>query len=214
MTPTEIETYIRQRYNAVGDNFFPQNEIFNYIYAAQMELAQEAFCIRSVYTTSSVASQRVYDFPSLTLSIMRVEYDGQRIYPNDFIDDDALTGNNPNETVTGVPQYYQVWGSELYLRPVPSTSSLTIKIYSYNIPDTVTTTSTLDVPSRYHLMLVDYALYCMFAKDKNFNMAQYHYDLWKKSKELASKTERLRMVGDTYRVVKDMDELWYDPRFI
>ena len=69
MTPVELETYIRQRYNAVGDSFFSQLEIFNSMWQAQMELATESLCIKTTYTTTSVASQRAYDFPTNTISV-------------------------------------------------------------------------------------------------------------------------------------------------
>jgi len=207
MTPVQLETFIRQRYNAVGDNFFTQAEIFLNIFAAQCELAMESFCIRGTYTTSSVANQRAYDFPSKTISIRRVEYNGKRIFPNDFVDDDDITGNNPGTTSTGTPEYYQTWNNELYLRPIPS-SAVTdgIKIYSYDLPDTVTSTGTLDVPERYHLFLADFVLYTMFAKEKNNNMATYHYDIWLKNKEKVIQTERMRDVGDEFKVVKDFED--------
>jgi hypothetical protein len=210
MTPTELETYVRQRYNAVGDTFYPQAEIFNFFYQAQMELAMETKCIKNIYTTTSTASQRSYDMPTNCISIARMEYDGKRIFPNDFIDDDALTGNNPNETVTGTPINYQVFGSTFFLRPTP-TDADTIKIYSYDAPNQPSTTVSLSVPVRYHLMLSDFALFCMFAQDKNNTMADYHARRWEKSKELVQETERMRMVDDQYRIVKDHEDLVHEP---
>lgn len=213
MTPTDLETFTRQRYNAVGDNFFSQAEIFNYFWAGQMELAQETFCIKNTYTTTSVASQRAYDFPSTALSIGRVEYDGQRVYPNDFVDDDGLTGNNPGDTSTGIPQNYQLWDDQIYFRPLPSASALTITIYSYDLPSQPTSVGTIDVPARYHLMLVDYALYCMLSKDKNKALAADYFGQWQMHKKLALQTERLRDSGDSLNVVKDMADIVDDSRF-
>lgn len=204
MTPTDLETYIRQSYNAVGDTFYPQ--IPNFIYEAQIELARKTMCIRNVYTTVSVASQRVYDFPSTAIAIARVEYDGERIFPNDFIDDDSQTGNNPDETLTGIPEYYQQWGQDLYLRPTPSTSALTIKIYSYDLPSVVTPTGTLDVPTRYHMDLADYALYKMALQDKDFSAADRYKSLWDQKVKDAVIFERQRHVADEFRTVKDWAE--------
>lgn len=213
MTPTDLETYVRQRYNAVGDSFFPQSEIFNYFFSAEMELARESLCIKRTYTTTSVASQRIYDFPTSTLSIRRVEYDGERIFPNDFSDDDALTGNDPDGAITGRPENYQQWGSQIYLRPIPDTSALTIKIYSYDMPSQPTAGGTLDIPEIYHLDLADYALYCMFGKDKSYQMANYHLNIWNKKKIDVIKTERSLLVGDEFQTVKDIDELVVSSRF-
>ena len=209
MTPTSLETYVRQRYNAVGDNFFPQAEVLMHFYSAQIELATETMCLRSVYTTTTVAGQRIYSFPSKTISIMRVEYDGERIFPSDFVDDDSYTGNNPDDTGQGKSLYYQQWGDEIYLRPIPNEAT-TLKIYSYDIPAEVTPTGTLEIPSRYHMFIADYALYCMFSKDKNLAMANYHYTLWEKHKAKAEEVERIRRTGDAFRTVKDPEDLYAD----
>lgn len=214
MTPTELEEYVRQRYNAVGDSFYTQLEIMNYFWAAQLELSQETQCIRSIYTTTSVTDQRAYDFPTKGFSVARVEYDGERILPNDFIDDDGLTGNNPADAITGRAAHYQVWGSQIFLRPIPSETGLTIKIFSYDIPSQPTAAGTLDVPAYYHLMLADYALKCMFAKENKHQMAGYHGALWQQHKNTVLKLERARMIGDSFRVVKDREDLWDESRFI
>lgn len=212
MTPSDLMNYVRQRYNAVGDSFFADGEIYNYFWAGQTELAQETFCIRRTYTTTSVVDQRIYDMPAYTLSLRRVEFDGERIFPNDFLDDDALTGNNPDDDISGTPEHYQIWDSQYYLRPTPSTAA-TIKLYTYDLPTVPSSVGTLDVPERYHLMLADYALYCMLSKDKNRQMAQDHLALWKEHKQRALQTERLRMVGDSFSCVKDMDDIADDSRF-
>lgn len=212
MTPTELETYTRQRYNAIGDNFFPQTEMFNFFYEAQNQLAMKTNCIRSVYTATSVASQRAYDFPTNAIAIVRVEYDSERIFPNDFIDDDAQTGNNPDETVTGRPQYYQQWGQELYLRPTPSTAGLTLKVWSYDMPSVPTANGTLDVPTRYHAKLSNYALAQMCYQDKNASLGDRFLRQWDKDVEDALVFERQRHVADEFRTVKDWAEQ-ATPRF-
>lgn len=213
MTPTELEEYVRSRYNAVGDTFFSQEEIFNYFWQAQMELAREALCIKRTYTTTSVQGQRVYDFPTSTISIRRVEYDGERIFPNDFSDDDVLTGNSPDEAITGRAENYQQWGYQIYLRPIPDTDGLTIKIYGYDMPSQPTEAGTLDVPLIYHLDLGDYALYCMFGKDKNHQMADYHLGIWNSKKKEVLRAERLRLTGDEYETVKDHEDELVASRF-
>lgn len=209
MTPVDLETYVRQRYNAVGDTFFPAVEIYNFFYMAQMIMATKTFCIQNVYTTTSVASQRQYDFPSSTIAILRVEYDGKKIDPNDFDDDDISTGNNPGTTSTGTPTTYQIWGSDVYLRPIPSTSALEIKIYSFDEPQTVSAITQLDVPGRYHLMLADYALFCMFAQDKNNVMSSKHLAIWEQHVMDVKDIEARRRVADKFNVVKDGDLLGY-----
>lgn len=213
MTPVDLETYVRDRYNALGDSFFTQPEIFNYFWAGQMELAQEAFCIRKIHTTVSVISQRIYAYPTNALSIRRMTYDGQRVYPNDFIDDDTITGNKEDETLTGVPEHYQIWNDQFFLRPTPSVAGLTINMYTYDLPIQPIVGGTLDIPSRYHLFLADYALYCMLSKDNNRALAADYLNLWISHKKLCLQTERLKDSGDSFDVVRDMNDISDDFRF-
>jgi hypothetical protein len=207
MTPADLETYVRRRYNAVGDTFFPQSEIFNFFYDAQMQMAMECMCIKSTYTSSTVVDQRAYDWPDRAFAIRRIEVNGERILPNDFMSDDAQTGNNPDETITGDPEQYQVWGDSLYLRPVPDTAGQTIKIFSYDEPQDVNASTTIDVPRRYHFYLADYALFCMFGQDKNASMADRYERRWQNDKEMVKRFETEREIGDSFRVVKHEDEL-------
>lgn len=213
MTPTDLETFVRQNYNAIGDTYFSQDEIFSYFLAAMMELAQETRCINRVYTTTSVASQRAYDYPTNAMSLVRVEYDGERIFPNDLIDDDSYTGNNPAETSTGRPQYYQLFGENIYLRPIPDTDALTIRIFTYDLPTLPTSAGTLDIPARYHIYLADYALYRMLLKDKNRQLAADYFNLWKEHKVRAKALEKERVRADSFMVVKDSEMLFEEPRF-
>ncbi len=210
MTPIQLLTIIRQRYNAVGDQFFGDDEIYAYIQAAEMEIALETNCIKNVFTASTVIGQRSYSMPANTVQITRVEYNGHRIFPNDFVDDDRMTGNNADETITGTPNEYQIYGDLYYLRPVPAEVG-TIRIFSRDMPSLPSASGTLDIPSRYHHSLADYALYCMFAKEMKLDSANYHLTVWVSSKKRALQVERLRDSGDSFKTVKDMDELYDMP---
>jgi hypothetical protein len=148
------------------------------------------------------------------MTIRRVEYDGERIYPSDFTDDDMYTGNQPGTTSRGRPTHYQAFNSTLYLRPIPDTSALTIRVFSYNQPSQPSSAGTLDVPARYHLYLADYALYCMFAQDKNPAMADRHLRLWTEHKSTVMKIEQMRRRSDEFAVVKDIEEGYLEPRWI
>lgn len=213
MTPADLETYVRQRYNAIGDTFYPQLEIYNFFWQAQLELAMETYCIKNVYTALSVADQRAYDIPTNAIVIERVEYDGKRIFQNDLTDDDCYTANNPGTTTSGTPINYQRFGSTLYLRPIPSTDALTIKVFSSDQPTQPSSSGLLDVPSTYHLMLADYALYCMFSQDQNAGMADRHYQIWVSNKSKVQELETLKNSGDEFKVVKSIDDMSQDLRF-
>lgn len=206
MTPTELVTFARQLYNASNDTFFSDPELYTLIWAAQMELARESLCIKRVYTSTTVAGQQEYSKPSACLSIKRITYNGQKLFKISDREDDALTLNNAVTTATGAPQYYWEWDTSIELRPVPD-SALTLKIYTYDQPQTVTASTTLDVPSRYHLDIADYMLWRMCAKDKNFQAGANYERTWTKKLSDAKRYEKKFVRGDGYSHVLDEETL-------
>lgn len=216
MTPTELETYIRQRYNAVGDNFFPQAEIFNFLWEAQLELANEFDCVEKVYSTTAVANQRVYDWPTNAIKLFRMTFDGEPVEPNDFTDDDSYTGGNENETITGRPYWYQQFGTNFYLRPTPGSAEagLVIKLYTFDMPSVPTSVGTLDVPVQYHPFLSNYALYAMCSQDQNASMADRYLDKWRDNKKLVGQLEMKKKSANRLPTVKNIDYIYREARVI
>jgi hypothetical protein len=121
LTPTQLETIIRQRTNTVGDTFWSTDEMLKLFWMAHLEMAREAMCIERTYTTTSVASQQEYDYPTQTIAIKRVTYDGEKLQPITMSEDDALTLSDSTTTALGTPKIYFVWNETIYLRPVPDT---------------------------------------------------------------------------------------------
>jgi hypothetical protein len=210
-TLADIVTSCRQRYNAVGDRFFSDEELYGLVYEAEMEMATECEVIEEIYTTSTVASQREYDYPTRALRISRITYDGQRLRPIDFVEDDVMTGAKETTTATGDPTSFAIFADRLFLRPTPSAVG-TIKIYAVTEPSEPTAiTSSMTIPQRYRLSVKDYVLSQMFAKDKNGNMVAYHEGRWQRAISAAKRFEMKRQVGDQYKIVKPfdlVDETW------
>lgn len=206
MTPTELATYARQQYNSTSDDFFSDPELYKHIWAAQNDLAREALLIERIYTSSTVIAQRAYDFPTNAIGIKRVEYNGIKLAPINFKEDDALTLGNSSTTASGTPQYYAIWNRAIYLRPVPDAVN-TLTIYSYNAPQEVTNLSTLEVPEQFHLDLVEYVLWRKSIKDKNFEAAGVYKQLWEEKVKKAREWQRRSKRTDGFTAVQDMDQL-------
>lgn len=202
MTPAQIETFARQKYNAVSDTFFSSSEIMSMIWDACLEFATETKCVERVYTTSTVASQQEYSYPTNTIAIKRVTCNGIKLEPIDFRDDDVLTLNNDLSTTTGAPQYYSIWNETLYLRAIPD-DVYTLKIFSINEPQEVTSASTLEIPTQFHMGLVNPVLSAMSAKDKNLNMSQYYDAKWAKTISDGKRWAQKRKRADGFASVKN-----------
>ncbi len=211
MTPTEIETYARAKYAATGDTFFGQNEIQYLIYQAQLELANECNIVEAIYTASTVAGTRQYAFPTQTRMIKRIEYTdsagiAHKLEPVTFREDDALTLMNVASTTLGKPTFYSMYNFSIYLRPIPDTAG-TITVYSYNEPQVVTTLSVLDVPTNFHMDIVDFVVMHMYLKDKDPEMAKCYADLWQAAKGRVKRWVQKRKRADAFTVTMNEDNL-------
>jgi len=204
MTPLEIETMARQRYNAVGDSFWASTEMMGLIWQACQELAREAKCIRRVFTTTTVAGTREYAFPTNVTAIKRIIYNGIRLDEVQFTVDDDLTSFYETTTNQGPPETFVQWNETLYLRPIPD-GAYTLKIYGYCEPQEVTSTSTLEVPTEYHQGLCDYLNMMMAAKDKNLQAAQWFEKRWDLTKAKAVRQERAKYRGGNLISVYDAE---------
>ena len=206
MTPSDLTEYARQRYNAVNDTFFSDAELYTAIFHAQMELARESRCIRRRYSTTTVVNQQEYQKPTTCFSLKRVTYNGRKVFKINDREDDALTLNNQTTTATGTPQYYWEWDTAIELRPVPDDTQ-TLMLYTYDIPQTVSAASALDVPDRYHPDMADFLNWQMCVKDKNFDAASQYQQMWAKRVLDAKRHEKLLLRGDAFTHVLDEETL-------
>lgn len=211
MTPALIVTAARRKYNSTSSSFYADAEIWDLIYQAELEIAMETKILegRTVISGGSVDGTQAYAFPTGCIEIRRVEYNGQKLKRIDFVQDDALTLSNSNTTSEGDPLYYYEWESNIYLRPIPDTSSVQIRVYYYKEPTIITSSSqTLEVPSVCHLAIVDRVTAELAAKDQNFQTAEYYMDLWNNvHMPRIKRWARKRKTGDRFNVVKDEDSL-------
>lgn len=206
MTPSEIEEAARRRYNSVSDSFWSQDEIFDLIYDACLELALETKCIERTFTTTTVSGTQDYSFPTNVISIKRVTYDGKKIKPINMREDDAVTGLNQTIATQGSSQFYWFWNYVMSLRPIPD-SAVTLKIWAYVQPARISSASTLEIPTEFHMKLVNYVVGEMAAKDSNFTAADRYLQRWEKSKLDVKKWVANRKRSDAFGVVGDEEIL-------
>lgn len=205
MTPTQIISAARNKYNAIGDSFFSDDEMLDLIYQAQCEMAVAGFIIESTYTTSTVISQQEYTLPSNCIGIKRITYNGKKLKPINFREDDTITGLNASTSDTGTPQYYAEWNDIIYLRPIPDSVG-TLKIFSESSPSTLSISSTLEIPDHFHMTIVDFITGQMASKDLNFTLAKMYGDRWEMGKLEAVKWQRKKKRRDSFASVQDEDK--------
>jgi hypothetical protein len=207
VTPAQIVTAARRKYNSASSAFYADAEIWDLIYQAELEIAETTKGLegRTVISGGSIAGTQSYAFPAGVLELKRVEYNGTKLQPVDFRQDDALTLADSNATAQGQPIYYYVWDNTIYFRPIPDTSSVQIRLYYYKEPIIITSgAQSLDVPTITHMSIVDRVIAELAAKDQNFDTASYYMDLWENKHLPRIKAwARKRRTGDAFNTVKD-----------
>lgn len=207
MTISDLITQTRAQYNATNDTFFADSEIIHYYYEACAIFAREAYLIEATNTaTTTVAGTQTYTVPTYAIIIKRLTYNGQKLEPIDFRQDDGITGMDQNTTNQGTPTFYSIFNRQVYLRPIPDAAQ-TLKYFTYNMPQPLTSGSTLEIPEQFHMALIPYALSRMYAKDKDFNAAGYYERLWNKEVLEAKKWSKKMRRGDAYAVVKSEEAM-------
>lgn len=206
MLVTDVQTAARDLYNAVGDSFFGDTQINNWMTEACNVLAMKAMVIEAIYSTTTVAGTQDYGYPTNTIAIKRVTINGKKIKRVTHREDDALTLSNAASTQTGFPTYYTDFNYTLSLRTIPD-AAYTLKIYSFNLPTAIGNTSTLEVPALFHFCLVDYILMRMFAKDKDVANVQLHRSFWEEHVKDAVSWQRRKKRMDSFATVQDEETL-------
>jgi len=208
MTPTEFITACRRKYNAVGNAFYADAEILDLLYQVEGELARYALTIEAAPDTSTttVSGTRAYSIPTRAISIFRLTYNGQKLKPFSFREDDAITDWDENDSSTGTPLYYALWADKVYLRPVPDAAQ-TLTFYYYREPAVITTSDSIETPARYHMDMVDGVVAEMMYKDENSTQGDRYRNRFDIHLREARKWQKRRRRGDGFGYVKDEEML-------
>lgn len=208
MTPTAIIDAARRAFNVnSSDTFFSDAQFYEWIHAAEMELATKAKVIEAVYTTTTVAGTQEYAYPTNAFAIKKVTYDGKPLEDITFKDDDLMTGGDQDLTTRGTPLAYVDFGQTFYLRPLPDAAQ-TLKVWGYVHPSGVpTATYVMEVPDDYHIKIVDFLLSRMAAKSKDYEGAQFYQGKWEQTVADAIRFQQRKRRGASFRTVANVDVL-------
>lgn len=200
-TPTELNTIIRERYNAVGDPYYSDAYILNAIFQAEATLAKEGWLIEDTFDTTSVALLREYAYPTNTLAVREVRYNNDPLVKIPMKCDPKGTTTAP----TGTPSNYGIWDATIFLFPTPDTNGDTIKVRTFVYPAKLSITSALNLPDEYQIDVVDYVLAQMALKDGNVQQYNAYTGAWLntvakavKNKARLARSDRMAVVRDTY----------------
>lgn len=207
MTPTQIIEGARNKYNATSDNFYSDQELLGVIYQACLELAIETECIERTYETTTVIDQQEYNYPTNIISIKRITYNGRKLEPVTFREDDRLTLYNQATTQSGTPQYYTIFNETIALRPIPDDVQ-ELKVWGTSEPQIIDSIQApLEIPSRFHYGITDFVSAYLAEKDQNFSFATNLLQRWADFKVKAKQDFRRSKRGDSFSHVQSEEAL-------
>jgi len=204
MTPDEIILAARSQYNAIGDTFFSDAELYTVIGSLCSEIISDGLVIEGKYATYSVADQQEYDYPTNAINIRRVTFDGKKLTHISMEEADKKYTQTAGVYGTGTPRDYATWGRVVYLFPVPADVK-TIQIFTHDVQQTISATATIAIPNIFHSILVDGVIAEMAGKDKNFAMYDRYRGRFDTQRVLRVRDYRRAKRGDDPAMTKVID---------
>ena len=178
MTPSAFVDYVRKRHNAVSDSFWDDDEIYKLLEGRCQEVLGIIGLIEGVDTSlTTTASTQTYAMPTNFVRVKKLLVNNYACRQITFEEWDA-EHNRGGSDPEGTPDRFFVWGSNIYLVPIPSTSAQTITVYGEKQHGSISSGSTIDIPEVLHYRLANGVLSDMFVKDKDANMATFYYNIW------------------------------------
>lgn len=172
-----LVTAARNRYNATGSTFWGPTELYQLIYEGCLEMALRTRCLERTFETTTQIGVQEYCLPEYTIGVKRVVYRGKKLDKIDLEESDIITAYDETSQNSGTPTYYLEWEEKIRLFPIPAAAE-SLKIYTYNEPQPLTSNSVLEIPSRYHVYLLDYVFSLMVSKDEKFDLARFYLEKW------------------------------------
>lgn len=166
------------------------SDIIRWINDAQDVIVAKNKVLKAKSTSTSVAGQASYTFPSDQIhQVESLHFKGYRVPNMSFAEaEEHIFTADPLNVALGDPTLWYEWGGTFTLWPTPNSDS-SIDLYFTRRPTPVTTSaSILSVPDKYYQDVVRYVMQQAYEMDEDFQnsaakMQQFEAGLNEKSEE-------------------------------
>lgn len=186
MQAAPIITKVRRQLVETVAAFWQDQELLDLLNDAELDFNNQTRILEGVYTTSTVQGQQTYALPTNWLSARAIFYNNPsvttppvpgwyRIIPTNL---EKKAQENPNFLSTSSvqqdkPREYFIWGSNLYLDPIPDTTgsdNLIMFFKAKPIPLTATTQD-INLDDSFKDTITNYILWRAWEKEKETELA-------------------------------------------
>lgn len=169
LTVADIAIRVKRQF---GDEYGAQvtdADILRWVNDAMRDIALRNNLLEVKAVTATVADQQDYTLPSDLLTLHSVRYGTDKLASMTLQEADAFLDKS---STTGIPMHYSVWGRTISLYPRPASATTSLNIYYTRQPLVVNDNAdTPEIPSAYHLRLVEYCIAQAYELDSE--MASY-----------------------------------------
>lgn len=167
MNVGEIALRVKRQFGDEAGAQITDADIIRWINDAQREIAHHNSLLQTVATTAVVNGQDQYTLPPDMLTLRSVRYAGRKLQFMTPEESSEIIGSD--NTTTGTPTHYSVWGLKIDLYPAPLGSDADdIQLYYTRQPAPITvTTQTPELPLQYHNRIVEYCIAQAYELDDN-----------------------------------------------
>jgi hypothetical protein len=209
MNVGDISIRVRRQF---GDQFstrITEEDILRWINDGMREVAQKNELLQVTATIPTAAGVAEYPFPDNALKLLTVTQKGRPLRGLGFKEYLNFT-QDANNVYQGVPDTFTVWAGNIWLNPMPQFPG-ELKIFYVRHPVEVEEESDVpELPSTYHMRLVEYCL----AQAAEFDENDEQYD--RKMSEFVNNTAVLKddvdwTERDSYPVISAQPSEYGDP---
>jgi len=123
-------------------------------------------------TIAFVANQQAYNLPADfdRLAVALVDNTSTRLQE---VSPESYWSSYGDVPATGTPSYFLIWGSQLWVSPVPTAATGGLVIYYWRMPTLMTDDShSPEFASQFHLILADFACQHLWHREEDFSKAR------------------------------------------
>jgi hypothetical protein len=208
MTPSQVLETVRNQVDESSANFWSDNEIRNYMWEAEKELASLVHCSEKYdASTLTVNGTAEYGLPTDCYFVERVVWNGVRLKKIDFRELELNEGFSYGKTIqTGLPDSYYLYAGKIGIYPTPQTA-YQIKIWYQAEPAQITeNTGTFTIDKLFHNYICHYVLWQMWSKDQESDRCAFFRKQWDADLAAAPVKWAEYKRGDRLFRVKDEDQ--------
>lgn len=203
----EIVTRVQRQFGDESGAQITRSDIVNWANDGQLDIVRKTDSLQVHVETDAIKNDGSYDLPSTLIRIRRCTFNGKKL---DRIELEALDQLHPDREVSdnngGTPKYYYVWGSRLWVFPVPGSDGIgNLDVYYVKHPDPIISDQDIpEIPVHMHEDIVRYCLGRAKELDEEDAKAQEVMADYE-ARITLSRDEANSPENDSYPSVRDID---------